>query len=348
MPRNSSGSYSLPIAAFVPGGLIKSSDDNSNFSDIATALTQSLATTGVSTMTGALIGAPGLVTSPGYTFGGATKTGFYLAGTNQIGWASNGVQGATLNSDTSVNFAGNVTIAGSLSAPKGGIPVGAVADFAGAAAPSGWLLCFGQLVSTTTYALLFAQLSTTYGSGAGTFGIPDYRGRSLFGQDNMGGSAAGRITATVNFDGTVLGNTGGGQSSTLITRQSSCIYPRRFTFHYCTCRDSVFDSDLNRRRCQFLHASWRFIDSRYRYRDVYGNAAGRYEYRILESCAGCHHQQDYICGGLVRCHSAGIRYTPPAGAEIVQLPVRLCKARSGMRFLPTWLRLSPNLRRKPT
>jgi microcystin-dependent protein len=197
--------------------LIKSADMDSNFSDIATALTQSLATTGVSTMSGPFKAAAGAVAAPGITFNGAPATGFYLAGTNQIGWASNGVVGATFNSDTSMNFAGNVAIAGILTALKGSIPVGAVVDFAGATAPAGWLLCFGQLISTTTYSLLFTALSTTYGSGSGTFGIPDYRGRATFGQDNMGGSAANRITATVNFDGTILGNSGGGQSSTLGT-----------------------------------------------------------------------------------------------------------------------------------
>lgn len=168
-------------------------------------------------MTGPVKAAAGLVGTPSYTFNGASGTGFYLAGANQIGWSANGVQGATFNSDTSVTWVGGATFGGTISANKGTIPIGFVGDLAGSTVPSGWLLCFGQLVSTTTYAGLFAVLSTTYGSGAGTFGIPDYRGRTTFGQDNMGGSAANRITATVNFDGTVLGNSGGGQSSVLIT-----------------------------------------------------------------------------------------------------------------------------------
>jgi len=162
-------------------------------------------------MTGALNAAAGLVTSPGYTFNGATKTGFYLAGTNQIGIAVNGVQAATVNSDTSVTFAGTIAAA------IGTIPIGSVVDFAGSSAPSGWLLCQGQQVSTTTYAALFTVLSTTYGSGAGTFGIPDYRGRVGFGKDSGG---SGRITvAGGNFDGTVLGNSGGGQNQTLTLSQ---------------------------------------------------------------------------------------------------------------------------------
>jgi|HubBroStandDraft_6_1064221.scaffolds.fasta_scaffold00050_157 microcystin-dependent protein len=169
-------------------------------------------------MTGQLVGSAGLVTAPGYTFSGAPKTGFFLAGANQIGWAANGVQGATFNADTSITFAGTI------SAAKGTIPVGAVMDYAGGAAsiplPPGWLLCFGQQVSTTTYAALFAVLGNLYGAGVGTFGIPDYRGRATYGQDNMGGSAANRITiAGLNFDGTILGNVGGNQNHTLTTAE---------------------------------------------------------------------------------------------------------------------------------
>lgn len=113
MPRNSSGTYTLPSAAFVPGGLIKSADENANFSDIATALTQSLATTGVSTMTGPIKAAPGSVSAPSYTFNGSTASGFYLVAANQIGWSANGVSGATFNSDTSVSWAGAQTYAAS-------------------------------------------------------------------------------------------------------------------------------------------------------------------------------------------------------------------------------------------
>ena len=57
------------------------------------------------------------------------------------------------------------------------MPVGCVIPFAGAAAPTGWLLCQGQAVSRTTYAQLFSVIGTTYGSGDGstTFNLPDMR-----------------------------------------------------------------------------------------------------------------------------------------------------------------------------
>lgn len=112
MPRNSSGTYTLPSAAFVPGGLIKSADENANFSDIATAITQSLATTGVSTMTGQLKGAAGTVAAPGYCFNGGTTSGFYLAGASQIGVAVGGVNSALFNSDTSMTWVGSQTWSG--------------------------------------------------------------------------------------------------------------------------------------------------------------------------------------------------------------------------------------------
>lgn len=55
-------------------------------------------------------------------------------------------------------------------------------------APTGWLLCDGTAVSRTTYAALFAAISTTYGSGDGstTFNVPDCRGRALYGKAASG------------------------------------------------------------------------------------------------------------------------------------------------------------------
>lgn len=56
-------------------------------------------------------------------------------------------------------------------------------------APSGWLLCNGQVASISQYQALFALLGTTFGgNGSTTFGIPDARGRSLVG---VGQSTAG-------------------------------------------------------------------------------------------------------------------------------------------------------------
>lgn len=87
-----------------------------------------------------------------------------------------------------------------LSAMGVGIPTGAVIPFAGSAAPTGWILCFGQAISRATFAALFALIGTTYGVGDGTttFNLPDLRGRVAAGLDNMGGTAANRFQVSVN------------------------------------------------------------------------------------------------------------------------------------------------------
>lgn len=62
-------------------------------------------------------------------------------------------------------------------------PAGLIAPFGGTSAPTGWLACDGSAVSRTTYATLFAAISTTWGSGDGstTFNVPDLRGAFLRG-----------------------------------------------------------------------------------------------------------------------------------------------------------------------
>ena len=90
------------------------------------------------------------------------------------------------------------------------VPTGSVISFAGTTAPNAdWLLCDGAAVSRTTFATLFALISTSFGIGDGstTFNVPDLRGRAAIGLDNLGSSSANRITDT-NADS--LNSTGGG------------------------------------------------------------------------------------------------------------------------------------------
>lgn len=99
------------------------------------------------------------------------------------------------------------------------IPTGLVAPFAGSTAPAGWLLCDGAAVSRETYAALFAAIDTVYGTGDGTttFNLPDLRGRVAAGKDNMGGTAANRLTSgsAAALDGSTLGAAGGNQQHQL-------------------------------------------------------------------------------------------------------------------------------------
>lgn len=103
----------------------------------------------------------------------------------------------------------------------GAAPPGAVVTYAGATEPSGWLFCFGQSVSRTTYAALFAAIGTTYGSIDGSsFSLPDLRGRVVAGKDNMGGTSANRLTGlSGGVDGDVLGAAGGSETHTLTIAQ---------------------------------------------------------------------------------------------------------------------------------
>jgi hypothetical protein len=96
------------------------------------------------------------------------------------------------------------------------VPTGVVNPYAGATAPAGWLLCYGQSISRTTYATLFTAIGTTYGTASGTtFLLPDMRGRVAAGQDNMGGTSASRVTtAGGGLDGVTLGAVGGTQTHT--------------------------------------------------------------------------------------------------------------------------------------
>lgn len=102
------------------------------------------------------------------------------------------------------------------------LPSGIINPFAGITAPDGWLLCYGQAISRTVYSDLFIALSTTYGVGdsSTTFNIPDMRGRAVAGLDNMGGSVASRLTATVLTAANALGATGGTETHTLTSAQS--------------------------------------------------------------------------------------------------------------------------------
>lgn len=99
---------------------------------------------------------------------------------------------------------------------------GTVLPFAGTDAPTGWLLCYGQAVSRTQYAALFAKIGTTYGAGDGrtTFNIPDLRGRVAAGKDNMGGTTANRLTSGGSgLNGAQLGSVGGTETHTLTEAQ---------------------------------------------------------------------------------------------------------------------------------
>jgi microcystin-dependent protein len=88
-------------------------------------------------------------------------------------------------------------------AQSSGVPVGALTQYAGTsgAVPGGWLLCEGQEVSRTDFAVLFSRLGTTYGGGNGstTFNLPNLQNRVPVGVGSRGrGATGGAETVTLS------------------------------------------------------------------------------------------------------------------------------------------------------
>lgn len=227
--------------SFSSGSTIASSAVNANFTDVASEITGSLARNGESAMTGQFKAASGTVLLPGVAFSSDTDCGLYRIGADNVGLALAGAKvldvattglavTGTLSSTGAMTSGGalavtgaitattTITATGAISGSHGSVPIGAISDYAGSSAPTGWLLCYGQAVSRTTYASLFSAISTTYGTGNGstTFNLPDCRGRVAAGKDDMGGTSANRLTdQSGGLDGDTLGDTGGSESHTL-------------------------------------------------------------------------------------------------------------------------------------
>lgn len=178
MPFDSNGVFSLvPGYLAVTGQTVLASQHNPPLEDIAASgLSQTFLRNGLAPMTGNL------------NFN--TFKGINLANGTLPGDAVNYSQLSTVD------------------------PLGIPKPYLGTTAPTGYVFCFGQAISRTTFAALFAVLGVSFGAGDGstTFNLPDLRGMVLAGRDNMGGAAAGRITI---MGGTTLGAGGGGETVVL-------------------------------------------------------------------------------------------------------------------------------------
>jgi microcystin-dependent protein len=73
-------------------------------------------------------------------------------------------------------------------------------------APSGWLLCNGDIISRSTYSALFSAIGTTYGSGDGstTFALPDMRGRVPMGVGQGAGLTNRTLASTTGLESVTL------------------------------------------------------------------------------------------------------------------------------------------------
>jgi microcystin-dependent protein len=103
------------------------------------------------------------------------------------------------------------------------VPAGTMTQFAGASAPTGYLLCNGDPVSRTTYSRLYTALGgsgSPYGQGNGstTFNVPDLRGRAPVGAGTgaqNGASGTGAISLGTSLSIRARGEWFGGESHSL-------------------------------------------------------------------------------------------------------------------------------------
>jgi microcystin-dependent protein len=107
------------------------------------------------------------------------------------------------------------------------IPLGSVVPYLGTTAPTNWLFCFGQAISRTTYAALFAITGTTYGVGDGstTFNLPDLRDVDIRGLGNMGGTARALLTGVSGANNTQNGSVFGAEKVTLVQGNLPAVSP---------------------------------------------------------------------------------------------------------------------------
>ena len=97
-----------------------------------------------------------------------------------------------------------------------GIPTATIVPWSSASVPTGFLECNGQAVSRSTYAALFAIVSTTYGAGDGasTFNVPNLADNVAVGKSNNKALASTGGANTVQATGNVGGSTANATLST--------------------------------------------------------------------------------------------------------------------------------------
>lgn len=242
MPRNGSGTYSVPTS-FSSGTTISSSAVNGNFSDIGTEITGSLPRDGQAAMTGQLKAASGTVSEPGIAFSADLDTGVRRSAANTMMAVAGGSDIAAI-SDTGITMQSGKLLTDGNGAVVVGIPTGVMWPYLGTAAPTGWVLASGKTIGDASSSAtgranadtedLFDFLWTNFAdaecavsggrgaSAAADFAahkaitLPDMRGRGFFGLDNIGGSAASRLGSAIT-SATTNGATGGSETVTLTT-----------------------------------------------------------------------------------------------------------------------------------
>lgn len=214
--------YTLPEAPFIPNTPIVSASVNSDLSDIAAALTASLARDGSGGMTAALP-----LVSDGWNFLTDPDTGMHRTAANTIAVKAGGADILTMNA-SSATVLGALNVTGKIFQNFNPVlMVGEVRMWTGTTPPnSEWLICNGQTVSRTapsgfpqlwTFAaaeIASGSLLYTNGDGTTTFTVPDFSGRVPAMRD---GTVSRLTVATMTPNGLTYGAVGGLQQVSLVT-----------------------------------------------------------------------------------------------------------------------------------
>jgi len=97
---------------------------------------------------------------------------------------------------------------------------GLMSLYAGSSDPTGWMLCNGRSLVVATYQDLFNKIGYRYGGSGLNFNIPNMAGKAVFGLDDMGSTASGRIT---DSGSTTLGNSSGSATHALTDAQTPLV-----------------------------------------------------------------------------------------------------------------------------
>jgi microcystin-dependent protein len=110
------------------------------------------------------------------------------------------------------------------------VPVGAIIMWSSATAPTGWVLCDGSTLNSTSspqYSNLYSVISNTYGGIDNTdFKVPDLKGRTVVGVGTGTGdgtSGTGTITGGTSLTARSLSAWGGSETVTLTSAQSGLL-----------------------------------------------------------------------------------------------------------------------------
>jgi hypothetical protein len=194
MPRNGSGTYSLPTGnPVVAGTTIEPSWANTTLNDVATEMTGSLARSGSGGMTGPLRLDAGTAAVPALAWSTETTTGLYRAGTNDV-------RLAVATSDVMRWQAAGVSVTGTLG-------VSAAATFSTTLAVTG----------AATLSSTLAVTGTTTLTGAATLTAnPTLSAGTANGVLYLDGSKVASSGSALTFDGTNLATTGTASATKLI------------------------------------------------------------------------------------------------------------------------------------